>query len=320
MVKLAIFCQDGDLDGMQYHHAMSARSPFLPGRDNRGAAVTSLDLEAEYNNRARVPDFARIVDGWLADAAEYRQQAAFERRAELSLEYGGRPRQTIDLFWPDKLRRDGPLAVFIHGGYWQSRDPSDFSHVARGANARGLAVALVGYDLCPDVSVATIVDQIRAAILFLYRRHGRRITVFGHSAGGHLTGCMVATNWRTLAPDVPADLVPAGLAISGLFELQPLLKTSVNAKLGLDAAEARRLSPAFWPVLPGRRLEAWVGGVESPEYLRQSRSVVSNWTGAGNAASYHEVPDANHFTVIAPLSDPKSPMVDHLIGLGGKVA
>jgi arylformamidase len=304
---------------MQYHHVMRAWANPAPGKDIRGPAVTSLDLEAEYNNRARVPDFARIVEGWLADAAEYRQQAAFERRAELSIEYGPSPRQTIDLFWPDKLRRDVPLTVFLHGGYWQSRDPSDFSHVAKGANARGLAVALVGYDLCPDVTVSTIVDQVRAAILFLHRRHGRRMTVFGHSAGGHLTACMVATNWRTLAPNVPADLVPTGLAISGLFELQPLLKTSVNGKLGLDPAEARHLSPAFWPVLPGRKLEAWVGGQESPEYLRQSRSVVANWTGAGNVASYHDVPDANHFTVIAPLSEPKSPMVDHLVGLAAKV-
>jgi arylformamidase len=281
--------------------------------------MASVDLEAEYNNRARVPGFQTIVDGWIHDAAEYRQQAAFERRAELSVEYGAGPRQTLDLFWPDKLRRDTPVALFLHGGYWQSRDPSDFSHMARGANARGIAVAVAGYDLAPKVPVGTIVDQARQAAIWLYRRAHRRVAVFGHSAGGHLTACLVSTPWRTIAHDLPGDMVPAGLAISGLFELQPLLRTTVNSKLGLDPGEARRLSPAFWPVLPGRKLEAWVGAMESGEYLRQSRSIVANWTGAGNIASYHEVPEANHFSVIAPLTDPRSRMVEHLTALAGKL-
>jgi arylformamidase len=281
--------------------------------------MAALDLEAEYNNRARVPDFQAVVDGWLAAAPEYRQKAAFERRAELALEYGPSPRQTIDMFWPHALKRDVPIFAFIHGGYWQSRDPSDFSHVAAGANARGMAVAVIGYDLAPTVRISQIVEEVRAAILFLHRRHKRRITVFGHSAGGHLAACMVATPWRTLAHDVPGDLVPAALAISGLFELQPLMKTSVNLKVKMDSAEARAMSPAFWPVPPGRRLEAWVGGLESGEYHRQARSIIANWTGAGNAAEFHEVKDANHFTVINPLTDPRSAMVDHLVAMASKV-
>jgi arylformamidase len=176
-------------------------------------------------------------------------------------------------------------------------------------------VAVPGYDLCPAVTVRAIVDEIRACCRFLWARFGKRLVVAGHSAGGHLTAAMVATDWRAQDPALPDDLVPAGLAISGLFELEPLIHTSINGALKLDAAEARRLSPIDWPVAPGRTLLAYVGGAESREFLRQSRDIAARWGERGVRTDYVEVPGANHFTVLHPLADPDSAMTRALAAL-----
>ena len=203
--------------------------------------------------------------------------------------------------------------MFIHGGYWRALQPSAFSQVAAGLNAHGVTVALAGYDLCPQVSIAQIVDEIRQACVFLWKRCGKRMLVLGHSAGGHLAACMLATDWRALG--APADLVPAAMAISGLFDLAPMIATSMNADFKLDAAEARRLSPLFWPAPAGKIFDAIVGGAESDEFLRQSRIICDTWGKAGVTTRYDAPADANHFTVIEPLADPNSAMVKRLLEL-----
>lgn len=256
-----------------------------------------LDLEVEYNNRARVPEHPAIMAGWSRDAATCRAAQLHEA----NIAYGTSPRERYDFF---PAGPDAPVALFIHGGYWQALDRSFFSHMARGPNARGISVAVMSYDLCPEVPLARIVDEVRACALALWRRSGRRIAAFGHSAGGHLTAMLLATDWKTLAPEAPADLVFAGLAISGLFDLPPLVQTSVNIKLGLDEAEARRLSPAFMTPNAGTRLVAAVGGDESQEYLRQSRLIAERWAPLGGETGTHPIAGANHFTVIASLAEP----------------
>ncbi len=212
--------------------------------------MAAIDYEAEYNNRARVPEHAEIFARWMHEAENYRADRLKAGRAELGLSYGDTPRQFVDLFLPD-AGEAAPLAIFIHGGWWRSLDPSMFSHMARGPNVRGVAVAVAGYDLCPNVAIADIIEQIRRACAFLWQRFGRRILVYGHSAGGHLAAAMVATDWPSLYPKAPADLVPAGYSISGVFDLSPLLGISVNQDLRLDAAEARKVSPVFWPLQAG---------------------------------------------------------------------
>jgi arylformamidase len=273
--------------------------------------MTAPDFEAEYNNRARVPEHPAIMAGWKADAAAYRASHSY---SEIGLRYGSTSRQMVDLFWPDGTR-DAPIALFIHGGYWQALDPSHFSHLASAANANGIALAIPGYDLCPQVSVADIIDQVRAATLYLWQRHQRPMVASGHSAGGHLTACLVATDWKALDVEAPADLVPAGLSISGLFELEPLVPTSINNALKLDANEARRLSPLDWPVAKGLTLDAWVGGAESSEYLRQSRAIADAWNAKGVKTAYCEIEGANHFTVLSPFADSASEIAQRLAAL-----
>jgi arylformamidase len=260
----------------------------------------NVDYEVEYNNRARVPENPALISGWARDAAAYR-----ERHAPRSISYGAGARNVIDFFPGDGK---GPIVVFIHGGYWQALDGSFFSHMAAGLNAHGVSVAVPSYDLCPDVTVDRIIDEMRTATRELARL-GRPLVISGHSAGGHLAACLMATDWPALDAALPEDLVIAVYTISGLFDLGPLVRTSINNAMRLDATAARAASPLFWTAPHHGSLDAVVGGNESAEYFRQSQSMVEAWGAAGIATRFGTVPGANHFTAIAPLADPNSPMV-----------
>jgi arylformamidase len=276
--------------------------------------MAAIDYEAEYNNRARVPEHAEIFARWAREGEDFRIERLKTNCAELGLAYGDTPRQFIDLFMPapDDV---GRLALFVHGGYWRSLDPSLFSQMARGLNVHGIAVAVAGYDLCPMVGIADIIRQIRLACLFLWQRCGRKMLLCGHSAGGHLAAAMVATDWPALYPKAPADLTPVGYSVSGLFDLGPLVGISMNQDLQLDAHEARRVSPLFWPVPAGRTFDAVVGGLESSEFKRQSETLAKTWGERGAQTRYEELAGANHFTSLDPLTDPQSAMTARVVEL-----
>lgn len=261
----------------------------------------SLDLEKQYNNRARVPENPAIIAGWAADSTAYR-----ETKPPREIAYGERERHRFDFFDAGP----GPAVMYIHGGYWQALDKSFHSIHARGLNQLGVSVAVPSYDLCPNVRIGDIVEQIRAACAALHRLTNAPVIVSGHSAGGHLAACMLATEAH----------VPTAYAISGVFELAPLIPTSLNEKLGLDAAEAEALSPVLWAAPQGKTLDAVVGEIESGEFLRQSADIVRIWGEAGVATRYEEVEAANHFTVIAPLADPNSAMCERLRQLAMRAA
>ena len=261
---------------------------------------SDVDYEVEYNNRARVPENPSLIAGWAKDAAAYR-----ERHAPRSVPYGPCTRNRIDFFQGD---HEGPIVVFIHGGYWQALDGSFFSRLAGGLNAHGVSVAIPTYDLCPGVAVDHIIREMRMASREL-ARFGRPLVISGHSAGGHLAACMLATDWPAFDASLPEDLVIAAYTISGLFDLCPLVETSINNALLLDHTTARAASPLFWNPPARGSLDAVVGQNESAEYFRQSRTIVDRWGAAGVATRFGTVPNANHFTAIAPLVDPNSAMV-----------
>ncbi len=277
----------------------------------------AIDYEAEYNNRARVPEHPEIFARWTRDAEFYRADSLKAGRADLELAYGDTPRQYLDLFHP-AAGDGGPLALFIHGGWWRSLDPSMFSHMARGMNAHGVAVAVLGYDLCPNVTVADIIEQIRRACLFLWQRLNRPLLACGHSAGGHLAAAMVATDWPALYPKAPAGLVPSGYAISGVFDLTVLVTLSPNQDMRLTQEDARKASPLFWPPPAGRTLDVTVGAQESSEFRRQSQALAKAWQGPVQTC-YEEIAGANHFTVVDPLTDPQSAMVARIVELAQQV-
>ena len=276
--------------------------------------MAAIDYEVEYNNRARMPDHEEIFARWAREGENYRAETLKAGRAQLGLCYGDTPRQSIDLFLPE-AGETAPLALFIHGGWWRSLDASMFSQMACGPNAHGVMVAVAGYDLCPNVTIGDIVEQMRRACLFLWQRFDRRLFVYGHSAGGHLAGAMLATDWAALYPKVPADLVPAGYAVSGVFDLTPLVGISVNQDLRLTSEQARTLSPLFWPVKSGRVFDAAAGGLESNEFKRQSQTLAQTWRQSGVETRYEEVAGTNHFTVIDRFADPQSAMTARAVEL-----
>jgi arylformamidase len=277
----------------------------------------AIDYEAEYNNRARVPEHPEIFARWIRDAEFYRADMLKAGRAELELPYGDTPRQYLDLFHA-AAGDAAPLALFIHGGWWRSLDPSMFSHMARGMNDHGVTVAVLGYDLCPNVAVAEIIEQIRRACLFLWQRLHRPIFACGHSAGGHLATAMVATDWPALYPKAPAGLVPSGYTISGVYDLTVLVPLSPNQDLRLTEDDARKVSPLFWPPPDGHTLDVAVGALESSEFLRQSQTLAKAWQGPVQTR-YEEITRANHFTVIDPLTDPDSAMSARVVALAQQV-
>jgi len=268
--------------------------------------TAAVDYELEYNNRARVPENPSIMAEWARDAAAYR-----EHHVPDVISYGSGARNKIDLFTGGSNK---PIVVFIHGGYWQALDRSDFSHLAAGLNAHGISVAIPGYDLCPDVTVSEIIQQIRAATHAL-ARFGQPLVLSGHSAGGHLAACMLATDWRAYDASLPADLVVAAHAISGLFDLRPLVGTTINKALHLDDASARAASPLCWRAPARGSFDAVVGEFESAEYFRQSTSIVDVWSAAGLDTRFGVISSANHFTAIAGLAEPNSPMTLRLVEL-----
>lgn len=273
---------------------------------------TAPDYESEYNNRARVPEHPGIIAGWQADAAAYRGEAV----CELGIRYGEGPRQTYDLFKPEAVTSKA-IVLFIHGGYWQALDPSFFSHMARGLNRRGVPVAVAGYDLCPQVELGHVVWELQQAAAAIWRRFNLPVVAAGHSAGGHLSACLLATGWKNVDSDLPDHVVPAAYGISGLYNLKPLTETSVNNALGLSMEDAERESPLFWPAPSRLVMDAVVGGAESAEYLKQSRRLVDVWGLEGVRTRYEEIAGANHFTVIAGLADPQNAMTARIAALAG---
>jgi arylformamidase len=273
--------------------------------------MTARDLEVEYNNRARVPEHPALQARWASASAVMRQTTG----ASLDRAYGSRPRQKFDLFTPQGLGTSAPLVVYIHGGYWQRGERTDNAFVARELVARGVAVAVVGYTLCPEVGVLAIIGELRQALKSLWYATQQYPVVVGHSAGGHLAAAMLATDWSTVG-HVPADLVRAAYAISGVFDVAPLLSTSLNALVKLDAATATAVSPLYWPPPPkDRTFVAAVGGDESQEFIRQSLAITAAWSRAGVKAECIVVPATNHFTVVDELTNPDSAMVARVTGL-----
>jgi arylformamidase len=253
-----------------------------------------------------VPEHPEIIDRWRRDAAAFRAQ----RAGEHDIAYGARARNVYDVF---PGTRPGPMAVFIHGGYWRSFDNKVFSHCAAGLAGHGLTVAVPAYTLAPDVRIAEIIDELRQFTVHLWHKHRRPLVMTGHSAGAHLAACMVATNWENFG--LPADVIHSGLGISGVYDLRPIMATSVNADVHLDQAQCLMASPLLWPLPRKVTFDVWVGGNESSEFIRQSRSLAAAWVGLGSACEWVEMAGFNHFSAVDPMQDPASAMVGRIVQL-----
>ena len=263
-------------------------------------------FEYEYNNMARRPDAPELLARLAERSAAYRQQAD----AALDCRYGDGERELLDLFRCGE--RGAPLLVYLHGGYWQRGDKSIYSYLAEPFNAAGVDVAVIGYPLCPQVSMTRLVESMRGALAWLWRNAAElgvdasRINLCGHSAGGHLTAMALATDWPTYGNDLPADLLKSAIPISGLYRLEPLQATTISHALHLTAAEVEALSPANLANRSNAPLLIVVGGGETFEFFTQADSLVAAWSRAGLVIERHDDPGADHFDVVVNLGDPAS--------------
>jgi arylformamidase len=271
-------------------------------------------LEREYNARASIRDHPQIFARWAEQGAAARRM----RACEVDLQYGSLNVERLDIFHAHQA--DAPLLVYIHGGYWRSLDKSDFSWIAPPLLQHGIAVAFTNYGLAPQTSIEDIVRQQLKALGWLYRNAQQlrfnpdRIVVAGHSAGGHLTAMMMAALWQQFDSTLPSSLVKAGLAISGLFDLRPLVRAPfVNADLKLDVRRARALSPIDMSSATSAPLITAVGALESSEFKRQSLEFGAAWS--SNFVRHLELPHANHLTVCDELANPASPLFDAALEL-----
>ncbi len=256
--------------------------------------------EHQYNNRAAVPEHPAFLESWRERSEKFRHKA----EGIYDLAYAGHPRCRLDLF-PVAGKSPAPLHVFIHGGYWQALDKQSFSYLAEPIHQNGECAAILNYGLCPEFSIIQIMQQIRQAITWLmahaadYGADAGRMQISGHSAGGHLlAGLLCAGEAGESEFDVSA--IRQLNAISGLFDLTPLLQTSINRALQLDAASARTASPLFCPLradISGIRMNLLVGELESEAYHGQTRQLAQSWQTALDIRRF-ELAGCHHFSIV----------------------
>ena len=258
-------------------------------------------LDAEYNNRAKVKDAMQWIARYGAESA----RARAELPMRFDVPYGRDHAERLDIF-PPARSGSAPVHVFVHGGYWHRFDKADFSFVARAFPEA--ATVVVNYALVPSVDLDELVRQVRASVAWVHanaRTFGgdpERITVSGHSAGGHLVAMLVATEWGKLG--APADVVKAGCAISGPYDLEPIRLCYLNDVLALTPESARRNSPVHLKPIGRVPLALTLGAHEGPEYHRQTNDLAVAWGGHGAPIEVLDAAGHDHFSIICELERP----------------
>jgi arylformamidase len=273
-------------------------------------------LDAQFDNRGRVPDHPAIFEGWRAASQLAREQS----HCVLDVPYGDGPDERLDVF--PTAQPGAPVLVFIHGGYWRAFGKSDFSFIAPSFVADGATVVVPGYSLCPAVAIEQIALQLTRVVAWVARHaseHGAdptRIALVGHSAGGHLASMLLCCRWKDVDAEMPLLPLQGALSISGLYDLEPLrLAPSLQRDLQLTPASVRRLSPVFFP-RPKRPLYAVVGGDESEEFRRQNQLIRDQW-GPTAVPVCETLVGHHHFSLLRNLADPAGRLHDLALRLAG---
>lgn len=271
-------------------------------------------LDAQYDNRRKVPESAVIAERWMAAGAEARSLLS----CDLDRGYGTHPRQAVDVF--PAARGDAPILAFVHGGYWHSRDRTLVHFLAPTYVAADVTFVSVGYRLCPEVTMAEVADDVRAALRWIHAAAAglggdrRRLFVAGHSAGGHLAALMAG-------PAGVPDLLRGACSVSGLHDLEPIRLSYLNAQLHLRAGDVAALGPLALArgLASGERrlppLIATVGADEGPEYLRQRDQLVDALRAARQPVESVDVPGGNHFTALEAFGDPHHALCQAMLRL-----
>lgn len=277
--------------------------------------LDSSDLDAQYNNRAMVPAYVEMYEKWEPLSAKVFTDFPCDK----NIAYGTSPREALDIISP---KRPGPhpALLYIHGGYWMSRTKSDQTFLARAYAEAGIAFVLLEYDLIPEVRMGKIVNQCRSAVTWIHKHAANydlnpdQIFVSGHSAGGHLTAMLAATNWETFS-GAPKDLIKGGIALSGIYDLTPVQHSYMQETLALTDEELANYSPQFFETVPSIPLIVAPGSAESNAFRYQSASLVNAWNAKGASCEYMEPAGCNHFSILTEFANPDSTLAQKSIQL-----
>ena len=252
---------------------------------------------------------------WLRISADYLSNACVER----DVKYGSGPNEELDFFLPDSAK-PAPVLIFVHGGFWTWMDKDTYAFSLEPLRSAGALIASVNYALCPDNTISGIVEQVRRACAFVYDNVGAyggdpdNIHVTGHSAGGHLTAMMAATNWRAVAPNLPINLLQSAIPSSGLFDMNSMrLTPQLNENLNLDRKEADENSPLFLDPAHDMPISVVVGAEETEGFLTESREFAKVWSEKVSHLRYVEITGVNHFTLIENMILPDDSMTGLLL-------
>jgi len=258
-----------------------------------------------------------VIPDWLRRSETARSKI----NCTLDVRYGDGEKQRYDVFTCGDTQ--APVLVYFHGGYWQRGDKSIYSFLAEPFVAKGVNVVVVGYTLCPEVTLTNISEQARAAVSDIYRRadelqlNQNKISVMGHSAGGHITQMLMGTEWNTYADGLPADLVKAGIPVSPLSLLEPVrLTAGLNSGIRMDEAEAESQSPMInHPPVTNAPQMVVVGGAETDEFHRQAQMYYDKFKTDDRPMDIYVVPNVDHFDELNVLTDPESPFFKKTLAL-----
>ncbi|MGJ3259042.1 MAG: alpha/beta hydrolase [Rhodospirillales bacterium] len=263
---------------------------------------TQEELDWQYNNRERVPEHATLTGAYKARGDAFVQKAPHV----FDIPFGDSAAEVLDVypaFDPDDL---APVLIFFHGGYWFSRHKDDFRYIPAGFTPAGAMVVVVNYALVPDVDLPELVRQCRASVAWTHKNakeHGgdpNNIHIAGHSAGGHITAMMYATDWSEWNVDPGA--IKGGMAVSGLYDLEPIRLNYMNPTLGFTPEIVSGYSPVHLKPEVEAPLVFSVGGAETPEFQRHNKMLMGPWSQAGLACEEVTVPGLNHFTILEDFS------------------
>lgn len=276
-------------------------------------------LETMYNNRINVKDSEKIIADWISQSSTFRSVLTSKNRAKTGIRYGDGETDLLDIFLPEthNCEKGWPVLVFIHGGYWYALGRSDLSFIADTFVKQGICVVVIDYALCPSVTVPEIVQQTERAVSWIHKNienyggNSDKITISGHSAGGHLSAMMLAADWAKHG--YPEGQMPFRnvFTISGLFDLKPLQYTPFLKMLALDDEQVRRASPVLYPAPAAGQMICTVGKEESSEFLRQNRLLKDLW-GDTVDVTVLEINNKDHFTIVSDLADENSEISMHL--------
>lgn len=274
--------------------------------DNEPDLSPITDWDDAYANAAHIPDSDNYLQQWARQSKQFREDQAAAGNPMVNIQYGPHARECIDVFQPGG--KPVGIAIFVHGGYWLRFSQRDWSHLAKGALANQCITAMIGYPLCPETNIGAIAAGVAKAISVMAEHYpDLPIYLAGHSAGGHLVShffCKPST-----LDQAARNRIKRVISISGVHDLVPLTRTTMNEHFGMSLADAVALSPARLRPRLSCQVIAWVGSSERPEFIRQNRLLETAWAPLGVDCKTHLEPERHHFDVIEDLTKPDSSMI-----------